>query len=224
MKKLMSAVILIAAVLLQGADYAELNKAAAAAAKAKDYAGAEAKYTEAMKAAINSVQKSQAIMGKYQALRSQKKWKESEEFMTEAVEDEMLKPEQIRYLLNMFAASYLWTNRYEFGLSLLQQAQNQQCPKTSNAYYNTYYYMATIYLRKKQPQAAIEALSEVMKVKGVHPANLYTGSMTIGSAYEKLGKKEEALKCYQQALNYGKQVKYKFDYSPAQKAIDRLSK
>ena len=51
MKKLMSAVILIAAAVLQGADYAELNKEAAAAAKAKDYAVAEAKYTEAMKAA-----------------------------------------------------------------------------------------------------------------------------------------------------------------------------
>ena len=224
MKTIITTVVLLAAAVLQGGDYAASFKEAAAAAKAKDYALAEAKYGEAIQSAANSVEKCRAISGKYQALNKQKKWKEAEAFMTEAVEDEMLKPEQIRYLLNMFAASYLWTNRADFALKLLQQAQNMPSPKTGNDYFRTYTYMAAIYMRKNQPQAALETINNVLVLKGLHPANYYTGHMDAGMAYEKLGKKEEALKHYRIALENGKKVQYKFNYSAAEKAIERLSK
>ena len=223
-QKVIAAVILIAATILHGGDFASLSNEAATAVKAKDFASAEAKYAEAMNAAGDSVQKCRAIIGKYQALRSQKKWKEAESFMTEAVEDEMLKPQEIRNLLNTFASSYLWTNRLDFALELLQQAQNQPCPKTSNEYFRTYDYMSTIYMRKKQPQTALEVISKVLILKGLHPANYYTGHMDAGKACEKLNNKEEALKHYRLALENGKKVKYKFNYSDAEKAIERLSK
>jgi hypothetical protein len=48
--------------------------------------------------------------------------------------------------------------------------------------------------------------------------------MLCGAAYEKMGKKDEALNHYKAALESGKKVTYKFDYSPAEKAIERLSK
>ena len=224
MKKTIFAVMILTAAMLSGGDYGTVFQEAVKAAKAKDYVLAEAKYGEAMKLAGNSVQKCRAINGKFQALRSQKKIKDAETFMTGAVEDEMLKPPEIRLLLNTFAAGYLWSARPDFALMLLQQAQNQECPKTSNEYFRTFYYMAAIYMRKNQPQAAIEVLNNVMVLKGLHPANYYSGNMTLGSAYEKLGKKEEALKHYRTALENGKKVKYKFSYAAAEKAIERLSK
>lgn len=223
-KLLLSAAITLTMTILQGADYETLCQDAAKAVRAKDYAEAEAKYDEAMRAAGNSVQKCDAILGKFQALRSQKKMKAAEDFMTGAIEDEMLLQPEIRQLLNAFAYSYLWTNRFEFGLSLVQQARNLQCPKSSNVYCQTYFCMAHIYLRKKQPQAAIEALKNVLDEKELHPANLYSGNMIAAAAYERLGKKEEALKHYRLALENGKKVKYKFDFSRAEKAIERLSK
>ena len=224
MKKTIFAAMILMAAAASGEDYGTVFQEAVKAANGKDYALAEAKYGEAMKLAGNSVQKCRAASGKYQALRSQKKDREAEMFMTAAVEDEMLKPPEIRSLLNTFAAGYLWSSRPDFALTLLQQAQNQECPKTSNEYFRTYYYMATVYIRKNQPQAAIEVLGNVLVLKGLHPANYYSGNMTAGSAYEKLGKKEEALKHYRIALENGRKVKYKFSYAAAEKAIERLSK
>lgn len=224
---------LIAAGLLFGglvfaeADFGTIYAEAAKAAKEKDFAAAEAKYGEAADAAKDSQQRSRAILGKFQAMRSQKKVSDAEKFALKAVEeDEMLKPQEIRLILNTVAATMLWwPKRNDYAMTLLQQAQNCQCPKGSNIYYNTFYYIAHLYNNKKQYQAVIEVLeSNVLNVKEQHPANHFTANLLCGSAYEKMGKKDEALNHYKAALEAGKKVKYKFDCSPAEKAIERLSK
>ena len=66
---------------LLAADFVELNEAAAKAAKEKDFVTAEAKYTEALDAASDPEQKTQAILGKFEAMRGQKRVKEAEEFL-----------------------------------------------------------------------------------------------------------------------------------------------
>jgi len=210
---------------LLAADYAQLSAEAANAQKAKDYAAASAKYEEAGKAAATPDQKLSTILARFNLLKEQKKQAEAEKLLKDMVEDEMLKEPQQRQLINLLAGQYLWSPKYEEGLSLLKQAQNLDCPKTSNEYFRTYYYMAEIYLsRKNQPEAALEVMNNMLNITGIHPANLYQTHMVIGACNEKLGKKDLALENYKKARDYGKMVKYKSDFSAADKAIERLSK
>ena len=224
MKHLFTAVFIMSMVILHGADYGKIYQEAQAAVKQKDYAAAETKFDEAMKAAADSGQKCNAILGKFNAMRSQKKYTEAEKFALAAVEDESLKSPEIRHILNTIANSLLWSSRPDFAMDLLRQAQNFECPKYSNVYYATFYCTAVLYQRKKQPKMVIEVLDNVLKVKSQHPGNHYSANMMIGKAYEQLGQKEEALKHYKAALEAARKVKYKFDFSPAEKAVERLSK
>lgn len=221
---ILSISLILAASVVYGADYVKLEQEAGNAVRAKDFALAEVKFGEAMKSARNPAEKCKAIRGKFEAMRKQKKWKAAEVFMTGVIEDDSLRPQDARLLLNIFAVTFLGSYRWEYGMLLIQQAQNLPCPKTENAYYNTYDYMAHFYLRRKLPEAVIEIMSNVLHVKGIHPANLYSGNMLVGRAYEQLKMKDEALKHYRAALNHGKEVKYKFSVVNAEKAIRRLSK
>ena len=209
---------------LLAADFVELNEAAAKAAKEKDFVTAEAKYTEALEAAADPEQKTQAILGKFEAMRGQKRVKEAEEFLLSSVENPDIRMQDARLMLNTLAGTMLWwKGREDRALELLQQAQNCECSKGDNVYFKTYYLMAVLYRNKAQFQTEIDVLDNVLSIREQHPANLYTAHYMTGGAYEKLGKPEEALKHYRLALEFGKKVKYKFDYSPAEKAIERLS-
>ena len=90
-KKFFSAIIVLAAVLAYGGDYGTALREAGDAMKEKNFAVAEAKYAEAVAASKDSKQKCDAVLGKYQAMRRQgkQKIKESETFVTEALEDEI---------------------------------------------------------------------------------------------------------------------------------------
>lgn len=209
--------ILTAAACLHGADYVKLDQEAAKAVRAKDHALAEVKFGEAVKAARNPAEKCKAVRGKFDAMRKQKKRKEAETFMTEAIADESLRPQDVRLLLNVFGVSFLGAARYEYGLAVLRYARNLPCPKTDNAYYVTYDYMAHFHLRRKQPEAVIEIMDNVLQVKGIHPANLCSGNLLVGRDYEQLRMKDEALKHCRAAMKHGKQVKYKFYAEKSQK-------
>ncbi len=224
MKRFLTVLAVIAMAVLHGADYSELFQEAKAAVKRKDYAEAEAKYGEAVKAGGSSAQKCTAILGKFRAMRSQKKSRAAEKYALDAVENEQLDPPQIREILNLVAHPMIWDGRQDQALNLLQQARSCECPNSSNTFYATFSYLATIYLIKKQPQEAIAVMNNVTQVKNQHPANHFSAHMKIGQAYEQLGKKEEALKHYRLALDSAKKIKYKFDCSPAEKAIERLSR
>ena len=225
MKKIMIFLSVSSACGLVAADYAQLSGEAADALKAKDYTAASTKYEEAGKAAATPEQKLSTILARFNILKEQKKQAEAENLLKEMIEDEMLKEPQQRRLINLLAGQYLWGPKYEEGLSLLKQAQNLACPKTSNDYFQTYYYMAEIYLaRKNQPEAALEVMSNMLNITDVHPANLYNTHMVIGRCHEKLGRKETAFEHYKKALDYGKKIPYKYDFSAAEKAIERVSK
>ena len=210
---------------LLAADYAQLSAEATKAYKAKDYVAALAKYEEAEKTTTNPDQKLSTILARFNLLKEQKKQEEAEKLLKDAVDDVIFKEPQQRQLINLLAVQYLWGSKYEEGLSLLNQAQNLSCPKTSNDYFRTYYYMAEIYLwRKKQPEAALEVMNNMLNINDTHPSNKYNIHMIIGICYEKLDKKDIALEHYKKARDYGKMVSYKADYSDADKAIERLSK
>lgn len=223
-RALIVAFAMLGSALLAEVDFGQIYVEAEKAAKAKDFVTAEAKYGEALKVAQSSKQKCDAIIGKFRALRGQKKIRDAEKFAIASVESETLEPLEIRHILNTVAGTLLWSPRTDFALDLMKQAQNIECPKKSNVYYKTYFNMASLYRRKHMSQEVIEVLENVTSVKEQHPANLYTANMMTGAAYEDLGKKEDALKHYKAALEYGKKVKYKFAFSAAEQAVERLNK
>ncbi|MBR2372743.1 MAG: hypothetical protein IKA87_00770 [Lentisphaeria bacterium] len=224
MKTLFAAAVVLSMGLLSGEDYLKIFREASQAEKQKQFAVAEAKYGEALKISANSGQKSRAVLGKFRAMRGLKKFKEAEKLALESVEDESISFQDARHILNTVAGTLLWSARQHEALALLQQAQNVQCLKSSNIYFSTFYLMAVIYMQRKQYQAAIEVLGNVAAVREQHPANLYTANLMTGNALERLGKKSEALKYFRTALENGKKVRYKFNFSQAEKAIERLSK
>ena len=211
--------------MLLAANFGELNEAAEKAAKEKDFVTAEAKYGEAVEAAPDSKEKTQAILGKFQAMRAQKKVKDAEDFVLGSVEDDAIRTEDARHILNTLVETMLRRpDQEDRAMDLLRQAQNCECPQNSNVYYRTFYYMASLYGKKQEYQAQIDVLENVLRAKGQHLANLYTAHLMTGGAYEKLELPEEALKHYRLALEYGKKVKYKFDITSAEKAVERMSK
>lgn len=226
MKNLLVYALLFSFIALCGADPAALNKEGAEAIRKKDFATALAKYDAAIKASTNGAQRYAALMGKYQAMRGLKQWKESEAMLLDAVEnDQTLNPIHIRRILNLVAGYNLWNGRHDFAISLLKQAHNLPAPKVSNDYFRTCYYLATLYAnRKNQPQMALEIITPIAEPKGTHPSNSFQAFMLIGSIHEKAGRKAEALQAYKRALAHGSRITYKYDLSPAKKAIERLSK
>ena len=98
MKKLLSITVILAVACLQGADYVKLDREAVQAVRAKDHALAEVKFGEAFKAARNPAEKCKAVRGKSDAMRKQKKRKEAETFMTEAIADDLKDAEIARSL------------------------------------------------------------------------------------------------------------------------------
>jgi len=190
----------------------------------KDPALALTKYEEATQEATNAKQRLASIMARCKILRQQKQILPMQDLLKAELGNKIYKDIQLRKLINTLASLTLFGSKFEEGLMLLNQAQNLKIDPACNDYYATYYYMSYIYFyRKHEPEAAIECLQNVLKVKRQHPANHYTANFLTGNAYEKLGKKEEAIEHYKAAIVAGKRVTYKFDYSPAEKALAKLT-
>jgi len=98
MKKLLSITAFLAAADQFETDNVKLDQEAVQAVRAKDHALAEMKFGEAMKAARNPAEKCKAVRGKFDAMRKQKKRKEAEAFMTEAIADDLKDAEIARSL------------------------------------------------------------------------------------------------------------------------------
>lgn len=157
-------------------------------------------------------------------LLKQKKQKDFECLVTKAINSGNLQEEECRELMNRWAGSLYWTNRYRKSLELLQAATRLKAEKHGNVYYQTYGMMAGLWnQRLGKPEAAITILDDILNVQGIHPANRYSGYMTQGAAYEKLGMLEKALECYKQALVFGKKITYKTSYAGAEKKIRELT-
>ena len=84
--------------------------------------------------------------------------------------------------------------------------------------------MGHFYLIKKQPENAMEVWLPLMDREEVHPAHRCSIGYQIGLIYKQMGDLENARKYLQMAVEAGKKVKYKFDYSAPEKALEALSK
>ena len=215
--------LLISSLGIVAADYTELYNEAKTLQNNKNFPAALQKYEDAGKAAARPEERLASLLARFEIMKQTGKAAEGEEMLKAALDDEFLKEEQLRQILNVIAGQHLWDAKFEHALDLLKRAQNLESPKLSNVYFTTYYLMANIYLlRKNQPETAIEVMSNITSLENAHPGNLYAAQMLIGNAWEKLGNRENALKSYELALSHAKKITYKFNYSECEKKIESL--
>ena len=211
--------------LLSGGSYAELKNEADNLAAAKDIPRALEKYAEAQTAAAASGERLICILERYKLLISAKRREEAAALLKSHLEDEKLADPELRHLVNTYASQIMWGSEEEKS-EALALLSNAQLLKTTVQYdfFSSFYLAAHIYAARKNHEAAITLMRTVLDRKRMHPAILYSAALLSGQMYEKLGRKQEAQKHYEKALEYGRKVTYKFDYTPAQRAVERLSK
>lgn len=87
--------------------------------------------------------------------------------------------------------------------------------------YRTHQLLGYIYERES-PDKALGYYLNFGNEKKVHPGLVYSGYLSAGRILERKKKYSEALKYYNKALGAGKAVTYKFNYSAAEKAIQKV--
>lgn len=206
-------------------SFTELRKEAEEAYKRNELQTALMKYEDAERSAKTSAERLVCILARNNLLRTQKRYVQAVTLLKAHFEDEKLDDRDLKRLVNTYAAQIMWGGKssQEEALSLLERAQLLKTD-VQNDFFSSYYLAGHIRLVWQQYESVIELMQNVIRVKNMHPANLYSAYRLCGSAYEKLGQKDHALEHYKKAAEYGRKVKYKFDYSAADKEIERLSK
>lgn len=221
-------IILLSMIIASGVsaqNYSILCKEAAEAYKAGKYTLALEKYKAARKAAATAAQKYRIIPAQITIYQKMKKYPELDKFLEQERQDDSYNNIQMRYLLNRSAGIHIWPRRdMRYAMVLLTMARLLQVPQTDNTYYNTYFLLGEIFRRNGQYDYIIYYLSPLPEIKNFHPSNSYNISMMIARAYRAKGDKKMALKWSRKALESGKKVPYKYNYSEAQRFIKELSK
>lgn len=86
----------------------------------------------------------------------------------------------------------------------------------------TFLDVAEFLYRHDHCEAAIGAAENVTARKHAHPSLLFSAHFLIARSYQKLKLTDQAIFHYQKAVEAGKNVPYKFNYSVAEKALQQL--
>ena len=225
MKKTVFALFLSAGGILSAATCPELMKEAEALAKAKDVPNALKKYEEAGNAASTSAERLNCILAGFTLLQSNRQGEQALQILRSHLEDEKLENQELRRLVNTYAGQIIWGSpeAVDEAMTLLNSATRL---KTGVQYdeFCTWYLMAHIHAARKNYEAALGLMQNILKRRDLHPAIHYSASLFSGEIQEKNGQRESALEYYRKALEFGKKITYKFDYSAAEQAVKRLSK
>ena len=225
MKKLLAILCMMNILLVQGADYARSVEKGSKAYKAKQYAEALEYYTAAHKAAPTADLRFRIIPVQITLYMQLKNNAGLRAFLERERQDDSYSDSQLRYLLNWNARILIWPQRdLHFAMDLLQMARMLPAEKHTNFYFETFQLMGEILFRQKQYDLLIFYLAPLLEIEKLHPSNRYKTCMAIGRACLEKKDRETALKYFKQALDAGKQVPYKYNYSDAQKYIKELSK
>ena len=206
-------------------NFTQLCQAAGKALKANDPALALVRYSRAHELAENQNQKFRILPIQITLYQRLKKTAELEKFLEKERQDDRYSDTQLRYLLNWNARIHIWPRRdMRYALELLNMARMLPVVKTNNIYFETFFLLGEIYYRNKQYDYVIYYLSPLPEIKNFHPSNSYKISMMVGRAYRAKGDRKKALQYFRKALDYGKKVPYKYNYSEAERYIKELSK
>ena len=210
MKRFIIALAILCCCIPGAADYAVLTKEANAARKAKKFELALQKYNAAYQAAKNGREKYNAVKNLGSFLYSCKEKAKAAEVYENALINDDLEPRQRQSLLINIAAMYLWDKqKYQYALDKLNLAfaVKDGFRPDEISYFIMCNYAACIYNTFKKEYDPIivicEPAAERSKINW-HKATLYSA---IARAYNKLGKKDEAVKNYELALMYAKKDK-----------------
>ena len=86
----------------------------------------------------------------------------------------------------------------------------------------TFLNMGEFLYRNDHCEAAIGAAENVTIRKYAHPSLRFSAHFLIARSYQKLNLTDQAILHYQKAVEAGKSVPYKFNYSSAEKALQQL--
>ncbi len=209
---------------LSGADYRQLMGEAADAAKKKDHGLALRKYSEAYQAARETADKYQNVLARARYLSSLKKL----DVLKKLLEGELRKPEyspvQKQQMLVRLAAPFLWSSReYQYALDNLNLAMSiDGAAESSVLHYEICYYASVIYFHQKREYAPVITLLEPLTRRSKYSIHLHVIHSMLGSAYAKLGRKQDAVRHYRQAIGHAKKLKK--NTSKLEKTVEDLSK
>lgn len=206
-----------------GADvtFQDLMSAAKEAAGKGDFDNALTNYNAAFQSADKPELKVDVLLARNQFLLQNKKSGDAEKLLKEFLQDESLPPLVRRKVLLTLSGQIMWRQADE-AKQYLDQAIT--IPTTDvNEQARTSITMGYIYSIKKQPENALEALLPIMEIREVALGLHSTIACQIGVIYQQLNDLEKARKYFQLAVDYGRKVQYKYDYSGAEKALKALN-
>ena len=207
------------------ATFPALMSVAKAAAGKGELDNALTNFNAAFQAADKPELKTEVVFARNKFLLANKKNGVAQKLLKEFLADESLSPTVRRKTLNTMAGMIMQgrpdeAKQYREQAAMLPStdANDRARPRATMGY---------VYMIKKQPENALEALLPVFEYqidRTVHPSIHSSISHRIGCIYQQANDLENARQYFQLAVNYGKEVQYKFDYSASEKALKKLSK
>ena len=225
---LMKAAVFLAAAVwswnVMAEDHAVLMKEGAAARKAKNHQLAVRKYTEAQQAAGNARQRFDATVACAAELQALKQRERARDLYEEELKKELYSNTQRQSMLVKIAAMYLWDrNHYQYALDKINLALALKGAREDEPlYFLMCHYAACIYNHFKKEYDPIIVICETPAARSRISWHKWTLYSQIGNAYEKLGRKADALWNYRLAAEYGKKAKR--DTRKIEAKIKELSK
>jgi tetratricopeptide (TPR) repeat protein len=203
-----------------GTTFPELLAQAKASSDQGNVDAALGYYREACQAAETPERREDAVAARNGMLLREKKYAEAREFLQEALADPALPAPIRRRTLITLAGQIMWGSPDE---AKQYHDQALTIPTTAvEEQVRTSIVMGHVYAIRKQPENALEAWLPIMDLREAHPANHSLYAHQIGLIYRQMRDEANALRYFQLAVEYGKKVKYSFDYSAAEKAIREL--
>ena len=229
MKKMILFAAAILTLNMAAADYATLMQEGAAAKKAGNKELAVQKYAEAHKLAKGQKQEYDATLAYAAALQSNKQKGKARDVYEAELKKDIYTNSQRQSMLVKIAAMYLWDSKnYQYALDKINLALAIKGVRDDDIlYFLMCNYAACIYMHFKKEYDPVIVLCEPAAAKSKIPWHKWTLYSQVSQAYEKLGKKTEALKNYKLALEFAKKAKKNVsakNIEKLEKKIQELSK
>jgi tetratricopeptide (TPR) repeat protein len=162
----------------------------------------------------------EAVLETHRLLLRGKKHAEAERLLKEFLTDPALPAPVRQSVLTALAEQIKW-GRPDEARQYLDQAMtipfdnDERRARTAVA-------AGWVYRIKKQPERALEMWLTVLETPRLHPATYSGTALQAGKVCAELGDRAGARKYFQLAVSKGKEVRYKFDLSEAEKLLREL--
>ena len=228
MKNLMKTILFLVAAIwswnIAADDYAVLMREGAAARNAKNHQLAAEKFAQALQAAGEAKPRFQAVVACATALQAMKQPDQARDLYEAELKKDVYSNTQRQSMLVKIAAMYLWDrNHYQYALDKINLALALKGVREDEPlYFLMCHYAACIYRHFKKEYDPIIVLCEKPAARSKIAWHKWTLYSQIAQAYEKLGKKAEALENYRLAVEFGRKAKR--DTQKIEAKIKELSK